>query len=355
MANNSREQLLIHYSNKTDEVLQTLPAFVKDFIDDCREKNRSARTIYGYVIDIRTFFVLLTQENPALKGDIRNVTLEVLEHLQYKDLKEYILDVGVYNIDGQTRVNKEYAKNRKVSSLRSFYNYLYAAGDISNNPASILKGPKINGKEPVTLSRKESDTLLSSIENQAGITNNLQALRSEKSKYRDKAIALMLLGTGIRVSELVGISLKDFNWSENGVRVIRKGGSEQTVYFDQNVRDAIFDYIKYERISPDGDDTDALFVSRNKQRMTVRSVERMIKKYTQISVPDKTITPHKLRASYGTNLMDATHDANLVADALGHSNLATVKKYMGHSDKNRRQAREAVDWTNNNSEEQLEH
>ena len=342
---NHYDATMIKYKEKVDEILTELPEFVNAFVGDCRVKNRSERTILGYVTDIKTFFLVLLQENPSLDGNIKNITLDVIGKLTYKDLNEFILDVSMYTVNGEKRINKEYAKNRKVATIRSLFNYLYANKDIPDNPASILKGPTIHEKEPIVLTVDESNDILSTIENQTGHVSNRQSMRCGKTKYRDLAIVTLLLGTGIRVSELVGINLKDFNWKKNGVRVIRKGGSEQTVYFNEDVKQAIYDYIKYERKSPD-DDPDALFVSsQNKQRLSVRSVERMIKKYAQTSVPDKRITPHRLRASYGTNLQEATGDVNLVADALGHANLASVKKYIRKADENRLKARENVNWT----------
>lgn len=347
---NYYDATMIRYKEKADEILTELPEFVKAFIDDCRGKNRSERTILGYVTDIKTFFTVLLQENPSLNGDIKNITLDVIGSLTYKDLNEFILDIKSYSVNGEKRMNKEYAKNRKVATIRSLFKYLYANRDIPDNPASILKGPTIHDKEPVVLDVEESNDILSSIKNQTGHSSSRQAKRCEKTKYRDLAIVTLLLGTGIRVSELVGINLKDFNWKKNGVRVTRKGGNEQTVYFNEDVKKAIYDYIQHERKSPD-DDPDALFVSsQNRQRLSVRSVERMIKKYAQTNVPDKKITPHRLRASYGTNLLAATGDINLVADALGHSNLASVKKYIHKAEENRLKARESVTWTKNNTE-----
>ena len=130
----------------------------------------------------------------------------------------------------------------------------------------------------------------------------------------------------------------------NSIRILRKGGNESTVYFNEDVEQRLTDYIELERQAPETD-PDALFVSRNKTRITVRSVERMVKKYTQASVPQKKITPHKMRSTYGTNLYQETNDIYLVADVLGHNDVNTTKKhYAAIDDDLKRSAAGAVKW-----------
>ena len=124
--------------------------------------------------------------------------------------------------------------------------------------------------------------------------------------------------------------------------IIRKGRKEQYVYFNEPVQEALEDYINYERKS-DSDDLNALFISRKGQRITVRSVERMVKKYTASVVPAKNITPHKLRSTFATNLYEETGDIYVTADALGHASMQTVKKYTNLSDERRRKAAEAIE------------
>ena len=166
----------------------------------------------------------------------------------------------------------------------------------------------------------------------------------EKTKVRDLALLTLLLGTGIRVSECVGLDINDVDFKNDGIRIHRKGGKEVTVYFGEEVEDALKEYLKErEHIIPEEGHEDALFLSLQRKRMSVRSVEKLVKKYSRIVTPLKKITPHKLRSTYGTNLYRETGDIYLVADVLGHSDVNTTKKhYAALEDERRRSARNKV-------------
>jgi site-specific recombinase XerD len=162
------------------------------------------------------------------------------------------------------------------------------------------------------------------------------------SQMRDVAILTLLLNTGIRVSEMVGIDLQDIDWNEKRIKIFRKGRKEQYVYFNAPVEEALQDYIDYER-KTSSEDLNALFISRKGQRISVRAVERLVKKYTASVVPMKRITPHKLRSTFATNLYEETGDIYVTSEALGHSSLETVKKYTNLHDERRRRAAEAIE------------
>lgn len=335
---------------KINEIASELPEFTKEFFTYCSStKNYSMRTTLNYATDLRIFFRYLAKQNPLLKGDIKNITLDFIEELRPQDLQEYLQDIEIYEQNGTAYANGECGKARKIASLRSFYKYYYSMGLIKNNPSSIISSPKMHKKNVVHMDRSESDDLIKGMESQSGLTQK-QIVFSRKSYYRDLAIVTLLLGTGIRVSECVGINLKDINWKKRSIRILRKGGNESTVYFNEDVEQRLNDYIELERQTPETD-PDALFVSRNKTRITVRSVERMVKKYTQASVPQKKITPHKMRSTYGTNLYQETNDIYLVADALGHSSLNVVQRYADIGDERRQRAGEITDWTHTKDSE----
>lgn len=332
----------------TASVVSTLPHYTHTFFNDyCRVvRGMSERTITEYAKDIRIFFYYLVENNPLLK-EMSDITLEVIDSQTVKDLQEFITYAGAYtSSSGDARMNGAAGLNRKVAALRTFYKYLYASGDISHNPASILAAPKIRKKEIVRLDRPESDDLLAAVENPDRLQQSrTQAKFADMTKYRDKAIIVLLLGTGLRISECAGLGLKDISWKNRAMRVTRKGGSEQTVYFNQDIENALKDYIRFERKSPD-DDVDALFVSLKRNRMSVRAMERMVKKYAQVSVPQKKITPHRLRATFATELNRA-NSGNLmqVSAALGHSSIETARKYVDVSDQERQLASALATWT----------
>ena len=154
----------------------------------------------------------------------------------------------------------------------------------------------------------------------------------------------LLLGTGIRVSECVGLDINDVDFDNNGIKIRRKGGYEVIVYFGDEVREALLDYLEERlQIVPVDGHANALFLSLQQKRLNVRSVENLVKKYAQTVTKLKKITPHKLRSTYGTSLYRETGDIYLVADVLGHKDVNTTKKhYAAIEDSRRRSAANVV-------------
>ena len=232
---------------------------------------------------------------------------------------------------------------RKISSLKSFYNYFYRNEKLKNNPSALVQMPKIHEKEIIRLDVDEVALLLDQVEQGEKLTEKQKTFHN-KTKVRDLAILTLLLGTGIRVSECVGLDIGDVDFRNGGIHIHRKGGKEVTVYFGVEVENALQDYLD-ERFGTDAlpGHEQALFLSLQKKRITARSIENLVKKYARIVTPLKKITPHKLRSTYGTSLYRETGDIYLVADVLGHSDVNTTKKhYAALEDERRRSARNAV-------------
>ena len=187
--------------------------------------------------------------------------------------------------------------------------------------------PKLHEKEIIRLDVDEVALLLDEVEQGDKLTDKQKSYHT-KTKTRDLALLTLLLGTGIRVSECVGLNISDVDFKNGGIRIYRKGGKEVTVYFGTEVEDALLDYLEErDRIIPEQGHEDALFLSLQRRRMAVRSVENLVKKYARTVAPLKPITPHKLRSTYGTNLYRETGDIYLVADVLGHSDVNTTKRH----------------------------
>ncbi len=168
-----------------------------------------------------------------------------------------------------------------------------------------------------------------------------------RTKVRDIAIVTLFLGTGIRVSECVGLDLNDVNFRENSIRIVRKGGNEAVLYFGEEVEKALLDYIEGPRAGIAAQalpgEENALFFSLQKRRISVHAVENLVEKYAREFVPQKKITPHKLRSTFGTSLYQETEDIYLVADVLGHSDVGTTRKhYAAIKDQNRRKAAQTI-------------
>ena len=198
--------------------------------------------------------------------------------------------------------------------------------------------PKLHEKAIIRLDTDEVSSLLDYVEHGGDELTGQRKLYYEKTKNRDLAIITLLLGTGIRVSECVGLDLQDIDFKNNGIKVTRKGGNEMIVYFGEEVEHALKQYIYTTRKStvPLAGHENALFLSTQKKRMGVQAVENMVKKYAHEVTPNKKITPHKLRSTYGTALYKETGDIYLVADVLGHKDVNTTKKHYAAIDENRR-------------------
>ena len=276
--------------------------------------------------------------------DIKEITLSHLDQLLVSDLEEYMEYLKYrFNDKNQEVVNKERGIMRKISSLKSFYNYYYRRELIKNNPAALVQLPKLHEKEIIRLDIDEVARLLDEVENGESLTEKQKQFH-DKTKVRDLAMLTLLLGTGIRVSECVGLDLDDIDFNNGGIRIHRKGGKEVTIYFGIEVEDALKDYLeeRMEMEPVEGHDN-ALFLSLQMKRMSVRSVEKLVKKYAKLVNPLKKITPHKLRSTYGTSLYQETGDIYLVADVLGHSDVNTTRRhYAAMEDSRRRSARDKV-------------
>jgi site-specific recombinase XerD len=214
---------------------------------------------------------------------------------------------------------------------------------IQSNPAVLVKMPKLHEKEIIRLDPDEVAILLDNAETGEKLTKK-QLQYHQKNKLRDVAMLTLMLGTGIRVSECVGIDINDIDFNNGGIKIRRKGGYEAVVYFGEEVELALLDYLEQRNtMIPVEGHEDALFLSMQNKRITVRAVENLVKKYSSTVTSLKKITPHKLRSTYGTSLYRETGDIYLVADVLGHKDVNTTRKhYAALEEERRRKAASAV-------------
>ncbi len=328
---------------KMRAVLDTLPPFCKSFFRGI-EPYTSTRTRLAYAYDIRLFFEFLHEKNSICsKMDITEYPLSLLDKLTRLDIEEYLEYIALYQKDGKDITNDERGKARKLSSLRSFYNYYYENEMIEKNPASLVPLPKRHEKEIIRLEPNEVAILLDQVEDGTKLTKK-ELEYHKKTKLRDIALLTLLLGTGIRVSECVGLDISDINFDVGGIKIRRKGGYEAVIYFGEEVETALLDYLEQrEHIIPSEGHENALFLSLQNRRMAVRSVENLVKKYASRVTSLKKITPHKLRSTYGTTLYQESGDIYLVADVLGHKDVNTTRKhYAALEDERRRKATQYV-------------
>ena len=336
----------MHYARLTGKLLIGKSPVRKQF--EIERKDRKMRIVAVNMKKMQSeseVFDFLKKENPVFaKMERMDFKLEQLDQITVTDLEEY-MEYLKYRFNEQNHeiMNQERGIMRKISSLKSFYNYFFRTEKLTTNPASLVRLPKLHEKEIIRLDVDEVALLLDAVEQGEGLTEKQKAFH-KRTRLRDLALLTLLLGTGIRVSECVGLDINDIDFKNGGIHIHRKGGKEVTVYFGSEVENALQDYLD-ERfgIIPEEGSEQALFLSMQRKRMNVRSVENLVKKYAHIVTPLKKITPHKLRSTYGTNLYRETGDIYLVADVLGHSDVNTTKKhYAALEDERRRSARNVV-------------
>ena len=332
-----KEQNDIQNTLKLREVLSTLPDFCRDYFRAI-DTTTTTKTRISYAYDIRIFFQFLLDTNPAFKDrTLRDFKVDVLDQIKAVDLEEYMEHLKVYQSKDKTETNGERGLKRKISALRSFYAYYYKRELIHTNPTVLIDVPKIHQKTIVRLDTDEVAMLLDYIEHCGESLSGQKRVYYEKTKERDLALVTLLLGTGIRVSECVGLDIEDVDFKNNGIRVTRKGGNEMIVYFGDEVAKALKNYLEVRSgITPIAGHEHALFYSTQRRRMGVQAVENLVKKYAREITTTKKITPHKLRSTYGTALYQETGDIYLVADVLGHRDVNTTKKHYAAIDDNRR-------------------
>ena len=284
------------------------------------------------------------ENNPfCRKTEISEFPLTILDQIKAQDIEEYLNWLKYYIKDEVEHTNNERGISRKLACLRSFYHFFFRTERISTNPAELVKMPKLHEKNIVRLDVDEVALLLDEVESGESLTQRQKAYHAQ-TKKRDLAMLTLMLGTGIRVSECVGLDISDVDFKNNGIKVHRKGGYESIVYFGEEVERALLDYIQERtKIIPAEGSANALFLSMQKKRMSVRSVENLVKKYSKLVTSLKNITPHKLRSTYGTALYQESGDIYLVADVLGHKDVNTTRKhYAEQADQRRRQAAKLV-------------
>ncbi|MCL1863512.1 MAG: tyrosine-type recombinase/integrase [Defluviitaleaceae bacterium] len=329
---------------KLREMLKTLPQFVAGYFRSMSDQTAPLTRI-AYAYDLGIFFNFLAVD--VLVGTAQDsINTEQMATITSDHLEEF-MEYLTYYIparDPDTALqNAAKGKSRKLAAVRGLFKYLYKKKLIPANPAELIGFPKITEKVITTLEPNEIARLIDEAESGENLTDRQQIFH-ERTKLRDVAIITLLLGTGIRVSECVGLDIRDIDFEANGFRVTRKGGDEMVLYFGREVEEALGNYLdQREELDAIEGHEQALFLSLQNRRITTRQVQKMVKKYAAIITPLKKISPHKLRSTFGTQLYTETGDIYLVANVLGHADVNTTRKhYAKMDDSYRRRAANAV-------------
>ena len=338
-----RDELNIKNTNLIRQNLNYLPEFLKEFFKGISNTcSPYTRTKYSY--DLRIFFdYLINKEKEFAKiKNCSDFSLSDLEKTTIDHIENFMEHLSHYEkITGETiqrYQNHENGKARKLSAIRTMFNYFFKRRKIKNNPSELIDAPKIREKPIIRLTENEIEQLLNEVDNGEKLTERQRKYHSY-TKKRDLAIITLLLGTGMRLSECVGIDINHIDFEINAIKITRKGGNETIIYFGDEVYNALTAYMKERKNkTPKEGDENALFLSMQNRRLTDRAIQKMVKKYSEVVISLKKISPHKLRSTYGTNLYKETGDIYLVATVLGHKDVNTTRKHYAEMDEDRRKS-----------------
>lgn len=339
--------------DKLRELQLELPQLCTDYFRSISQIT-SALTRQAYAYDLRLFFrYLVREEADFADAEPRLMTREHMGRVTARHIEGFQDYLQFYypqdeagkgrTIDEKPAVyvqNRELGIMRKLSSIRSFFDYLFRNEVIPANVAVLVSMPKRHSKPILYMEADEVQRMMEAVNSGEGFSRTRQAYLKNTQK-RDIAILMMFLGTGIRVSELVGLDLDHVDLEKGAFLVTRKGGNQTILYFPASVADCLGAYLVERRaVQALPGHEDALFLSLQRRRITQRAVENLVKKYALLGAPlKKRLSPHKLRSTFGTNLYQETGDIYLVADTLGHADVNTTRKhYAAMSDAKRREA-----------------
>ncbi len=312
----------------------------------------SALTRQAYAYDLRLFFQYLCAEEsdfsdtePRLMGPDHLTQINARHITGFQDYLQMYVKNDADNEQETVITNQSLGIMRKLSAIRSFFDYLFKNELIPANVATLVSMPKRHQKPILYMEKEEVQRMLEAMMSGEGL-NEREKKYLDITRKRDIAIVMMFLGTGIRVSELVGLDMDHLNFKDNSFLVTRKGGDQTILYFPQSVAGYLLYYLEERReTQPLEGHEHALFLSLQRRRISQRAVEKLVKKYALLGAPLKPkLSPHKLRSTFGTNLYRATGDIYLVADTLGHADVNTTRRhYAAMSDDKRREAAKRIE------------
>lgn len=315
-------------TQKLREILDVMPDFMYDYFVGI-ENSTSELTRLNYAYDLRNFFNYLMNSTNLFRDvpSLIDLQVEHLNRVKSTHIERFLSYVSSYEDEsGKTMRNTERGKARKLASIRSLFKFWFRHNMIDSDVASKVPMPKLHEKSIIHLEVDEVAKFIDTAETGYGLTGHAQSYH-EHTKIRDVAIVTLLLGTGMRISECVGLNVGDIDFATNGLKITRKGGNQTILYFSDEVKVALVDWLNERNNNAYLENEPALFVSLQNRRITPRAVQKLVKKYAEITTPLKKITPHKLRSTYGTSLYRETGDIYIVADVLGHKDVNTTKKH----------------------------
>jgi site-specific recombinase XerD len=321
---NGRLEKELEYVSKLEKKLLNLPKIFTEYYYFLEAEGKSYTTLTNYInhnVDFMNYFTNSVQ-NDKFYTDV-----------QAADINRYMASIRHKEVDGKvTRIGDD-IRAARWTSLKAFFEFLKNNDYITENPLDRTNRPKIKTEHKVTyLTKKEIDSVLDEI--------RLHSTKQKRS--RDLCLVSLALSTGLRVSAITQINVEDIDLENNTIKVVEKGNKTRVISFGNNLGALIWQCIEDRNEYFFDADTNALFLSQWKRRMTTQAVRDLVAKYTK-NITNKHITPHKLRASAATNLAASGVSIQAIAKVLGHENIQTTRRYVEVLDSEAKAATDILD------------
>jgi len=319
----------IDTEKKIQQKIASMPDYMIKFYYSLSQKSHTTK--FRYVTNVIRFL------EDYSNNDINSLDISDIDKIDSFDVERYMTKINIYNKGDEVKELSNATKACIYSSLSAFFSFLVKNDYVKSSPFSNKKieRPKIQETDVIFLTPEE----VKLVENQIikGSGNSLAVAKQQNWKFRDYLLFRIPVVNGLRVTALSEINLEDINLKEKSIKVIEKGNISKKVFIDEKTCMFLSLWLEQREKILNGESCRALFISNQKKRMTVRSIEYIIKKHTE-PVVNKHITPHKLRSTCGTNLYQAKKDIYLVADVLGHKTTAPTKRYTKIFNQDKRDA-----------------
>lgn len=335
-----------------ERIEEELPRFLRQYFVYLKG-NILPMSRLAYLRDVRFFFNYLINETDLTKAKSTNdITVSEIDNIRASDINLFIDFCRKYTVDeGDTIVvyeNSNKTLARKKSSISVLFKQLYRDGLIKENITDgfdPIRVPKPGEKEIKALQDDEVMIMLDAVTTGSHLTEH-EKKYWEKTKLRDKAILVLFLTYGLRLSELEQLNISSFNFSRGDFKIYRKRGKESTMPINRSVEIVVKDYIDNER-NPEAEDEEALFLSLQGKRITSRAIRDLVKKYTSIALSTSRkdgYSPHKLRATAATSLIGRGNSIYDVQALLDHEQVTTTQLYASHKINVKRDLVNDMEW-----------
>ena len=309
---------------KIDDKLRTLPSIFRAFYNYMEADQKSYASIKHYIEYVSDFM------DATCKDSNNN---EFYNHVTVADIREYIVSLRRRIENGKEIKNSDSIQATRWSALNTFFNFLVMDDYLEVNPMTKTKRPKNRKEKPIVyLDEDEINSILDKIREES----------KPQFVNRDLAIITLGIGTGMRVGALTQINIEDIDFKNNTIHVIEKGNKERYLGFGINTRNILSAWLLDRATYFEGVETNALFISQWKQRLSEEGVRKFMKKYAD-GINGKHITPHKMRSSAATNMVKSGVDIQTVANILGHQSVTTTQRYAAVLEENKQKATDALD------------